>query len=124
MITGAHVLLYSRIAEADRKFIRDVLGFYSVDVGGGWLIFRLPPSEVAVHPAEEPIGQQHADHDLIGAILYFMCDDIHSTISELAEKGVRCTEVSEEPWGIKTTIPLPSGQELGLYEPRHPTAIE
>jgi catechol 2,3-dioxygenase-like lactoylglutathione lyase family enzyme len=113
VITGSHVILYSRDAEADRAFLRDVLGFPHVDSGGGWLIFKLPPAEVAVHPAETS-GR---------AELYLMCDDVEATVRELTAKGVATTgEITDERWGRLTSIRLPGGGELGLYEPRHPTA--
>jgi len=114
MVFGAHVILYSRDPEADRAFLRDVLGFTAVDAGHGWLIFALPPSEVAVHPAET-----NGRHEL-----YLMCDDVRAEILALEEKGVRCSEVHEERWGLLTMIQLPGGGELGLYQPRHPTALE
>ncbi|MEP9393169.1 extradiol dioxygenase [Gordonia sp. VNQ95] len=111
MITGAHVVISSTDAEADRAFLRDVLGWSHVDAGGGWLIFALPPAEVAVHPAES------AAHEL-----YLMCDDVEATITDLAGKGVTCGPVSDQGWGLLTGIPLPGGGTVGLYEPRHPTA--
>jgi len=112
MINGAHVIIYSRDAEADRAFIRDVLEFRGIDVGGGWLIFKLPPAEVAVHPAEEP---QHE--------LYLMCDDLEKTLADLKAKGVEVTRPpSEQGWGVLSAIRLPSGAELPIYEPRHPPA--
>lgn len=123
MITGAHFLLYTKDPEADRAFFRDVLNFRSVELGEGWLIFALPPAEMAVHPASGNFVQLHADHPMLGAILYLMCDDLRLVIKSLAAKKVRCTEVTEEPWGLKTTIPLPSGGEIGLYQPSHPIAI-
>jgi catechol 2,3-dioxygenase-like lactoylglutathione lyase family enzyme len=123
MITGAHLLLYSNDPEADRKFFRDVLGLPTVDAGGGWLIFGLPPAELGVHPAPSPFVQRHADHDILGAVLYFMCDDLESTTNSLAAKGVACTEVEKAEWGVKTTVRLPSGGEVGLYQPSHPTAL-
>jgi catechol 2,3-dioxygenase-like lactoylglutathione lyase family enzyme len=113
MISGAHVILYSKDANADRDFLRDVLGFSSVDAGHGWLIFALPPAEAAVHPAEE-----NGRHEL-----YFMCDDLPAEIAELGEKGVACSEVHKERWGSITKIRLPGGGEVGLYQPTHPTAI-
>jgi catechol 2,3-dioxygenase-like lactoylglutathione lyase family enzyme len=113
MIFGAHVIVYSKDAEADRAFLRDVLGFSSIDAGRGWLIFALPPAEVAVHPAEE-----NGRHEL-----YFLCDDLKSEIAALHNKGVRCSEVHEERWGSITKISLPGGGEVGLYQPKHPTAL-
>lgn len=123
MITGAHVLLYSEAAEPDRLFFRDVLGFRAVDAGGGWLIFALPPAEVALHPTDGST-RQHAGHQLLGAVLYLMCSDLDATVELLKGKGVACTEVEQEPWGIRTTIRLPSGGEIGLYQPTHPTALD
>ena len=114
MVFGAHVILYSRDPAADRAFLRDVLGLKGVDVGHGWLILALPPSEVAVHPAET-----NGRHEL-----YLMCDDVRAEIRALEEKGVRCSEVHEERWGLLTMIQLPGGGELGLYQPRHATALE
>jgi hypothetical protein len=121
--TGAHVLFYSRNPEADRAFLRDVLEFRAIDIGHGWLIFGLPPAEAAVHPVDGTFSQRHAGHDMMGALVYLMCDDLKATINALAAKNVTCTEVDEAEWGIKTTIPLPSGGELGLYQPKHQTAI-
>ena len=123
MITGTHVLLYSQDPAADRAFFRNVLEFRSVDVGGGWLIFALPPSELAVHPGEGEFAQRHADHAMLGAVVYLMCDDLDETMRSLKAKNVECTEITEAPWGMKTTIRLPSGGEIGLYQPRHETAI-
>lgn len=123
MITGAHVLLYSTQPEADRAFFRDVLEFPYVDVGHGWLIFGLPAAEAAVHPANSDTSQGHAGHRLLGAVLYLMCDNVQQTIESLKTKNVSCTEVEEEAWGIRTTIRLPSGGELGLYQPTHATAL-
>jgi predicted enzyme related to lactoylglutathione lyase len=112
MITAAHVIVYSRDAEADRAFIRDVLGFESVDAGGGWLIFALPPAEVAVHPAEQP-----------GHELYLMCDDIDATVDEIQKRGATIRlPVLEERWGRLVHIKLPGGGELALYQPKHPIA--
>jgi catechol 2,3-dioxygenase-like lactoylglutathione lyase family enzyme len=113
MIFGAHVILYSTDAEADRAFLADVLGFESVDAGGGWLIFGLPPAEAAVHPAEVPAAE-----------LYLMCDDLEAEMRTLAGRGVVCKAVEEARWGSVTKIALPSGAEVGLYQPKHPTAID
>jgi catechol 2,3-dioxygenase-like lactoylglutathione lyase family enzyme len=113
MIFGAHVIVYSQDAAADRAFFRDVLGFSSVDAGHGWLIFALPPAEVAVHPAEENDGHE----------LYFMCDDLKAEISSLGTKGVQCSEVQEARWGSIAKIRLPGGSEVGLYQPKHPLAF-
>jgi hypothetical protein len=124
MIIGAHVLIYSTNPEADRVFIRDVLQFPSIDIGRGWLIFALPPAEAAVHPSDGQFAQRHGGHDLPGALLYLMCDDLQAFIAELAARNVQCTEVETEAWGIRTTIRMPSGGELGLYQPTHPTALK
>ena len=113
MIFGAHIIVYSKDAEADRAFLRDVLGFSSVDAGRGWLIFALPPAEAAVHPAEE-----NGRHEL-----YFLCDDLKAEVSALAAKGVQCSEVHEERWGSITRIKLPGGGQVGLYQPKHPLAL-
>jgi len=113
MIFGAHVVIYSKDAAADRAFLRDVLGFSAVDAGGGWLIFALPPAEAAVHP-DEGDGRHE---------LYFMCTDLAAEISELAKKGISCSEVKEARWGTITHIRLPGGGEVGLYQPKHPTAL-
>ncbi len=113
MIFGAHIIIYSKDAAADRAFLRDVLGFTSVDAGHGWLIFALPPAEVAVHPAEENDRPE----------LYLMCNDLKAEISLLGKKGVRCSDVQEARWGSIVKIPLPGGGEVGLYQPRHPVAV-
>jgi len=113
MIFGAHTVIYSKDAEADRRFLGDVLGLVSVDVGRGWLIFELPPGELAVHPAAE-----NGAHEL-----YFMCDDLKAEIAALKEKGVECAEVEEARWGSVTKIGLPGGGAVGLYQPKHPLAI-
>ncbi len=123
MIVGAHFLFYSKDPEADRAFFRDVLGFRSVEVGEGWLIFAMPPAEAAIHPSDSEFSQQHAGHALAGAVLYLMCDNLDVFMASLKAKSVECTEVVTAPWGISTTIPLPSGGGIGLYEPRHPTAL-
>ena len=123
MITGVHFLLYSTNADADRLFLRDVLDWNGVDLGGGWLILALPPSEIAVHPADQSFAQRHAGHELLGAAVYLMCDDLEETLTALAAKGVAATEVERENWGIRTTIKLPSGGELGLYQPLHPSPL-
>src|SRR5688500_18616931 len=99
MISGAHFLLYSPDPDRDRAFFRDVLRFKSVDAGGGWLIFRLPPAELGVHPSEGSFVQRHADHDLAGTVLYLICDDIRAAVNMLEAKHVRCTPISEAEWG-------------------------
>jgi hypothetical protein len=122
VITGAHFLLYSKDPEADRVFFRDLLGFRAVDLGHGWLIFALPPTELAVHPSDANFVQKHADHDLLGAILYLMCDDLLPLVKSLEAKNVRCAPITEARWGMSTSIQLPSGGEIGLYQPTHLTA--
>lgn len=123
MFIGAHVLFYSKNPEADRAFFRDILEFRAIDIGHGWLIFGLPPAEAAVHPLDGDFSQRHAGHEMIGALVYLMCDDLQATVTSLTAKNVRCTEIEEEDWGIRTTIRLPSGSEIGLYQPTHETAI-
>ncbi len=113
MIFGAHVIVYSKDETADRAFFRDVLGFPSVDAGHGWLIFALPPAELAVHPAED--NDRHE--------LFFMCEDLKAEIVALGEKGVQLTDVQEARWGSIVKIRLPGGGEVGLYEPKHPMAV-
>jgi len=122
-ITGAHLLLYSKDPEGDRAFFRDVLGFPAVDAGGGWLIFALPPAEVGIHPSEGERRQLHGGRQLLTSVLYLMCDNLPALIKSLEAKNVSCSPVEEEDWGIKTTIQLPSGGEIGLYQPTHPTAL-
>jgi hypothetical protein len=122
-IHGAHVLLSSTDAEADRVFCRDVLGLPAVDAGGGWLIFGLPPAEVAVHPSEDDEQGTLDGEGLLGAVLYLMCEDLPATMKDLRAKGVSFTEVQQAPWGSVTTFHLPSGGQLGLYQPTHPTAL-
>lgn len=113
MISGTHVVVYSKDAEADRKFVQDVLKFPSVDAGHGWLIFALPPAELAFHPAEQNDVHQ----------LYFMCDDLNAAMESFRKKGVECGPIKRERWGILTNITLPGGGRIGLYEPKHPKAI-
>jgi hypothetical protein len=124
MIIGTHVLFYSEDPEADRVFCRDVLGFRSVDAGGGWLIFELPPAEAAFHPIDSG-GRQpiRGGGSLLGAVIYLMCDDLQAEIARLQVKKVSCSAVETARWGIKTTFRLPGGGELGLYQPTHPTAL-
>jgi hypothetical protein len=113
MLTAAHVIVFSQDADADRAFIKDVLGFANVDAGGGWLIFKLPPAEIAVHPADEQPRHE----------LYLMCDDIHATLADLSRRGVEVSsEVSDQRWGLIGWLKLPSGAQLSLYQPRHPVA--
>ena len=112
MISGAHMIIYSADAETDRAFFRDVLGFPSVDAGQGWMIFALPPSEVAVHPAAG-----NGKHEL-----YLMCDDVAATVKNLEGKKVACDPITDEGWGLLTRLSLPGGGRLGLYRPRLPLA--
>ena len=113
MIFGAHVVVYSRDAPADRAFFRDVLGYTWVDAGHDWLIFALPPAELAVHPADEDGGHE----------LYLMCDDLRAEMDALLDNGIRCSNVEEARWGSVTKIQLPGGGTVGLYQPKHPTAL-
>jgi catechol 2,3-dioxygenase-like lactoylglutathione lyase family enzyme len=114
MITGAHVVIFTKDAAGLRSFFRDVLEFPSVDAGGGWLIFALPPAELAAHPTDEK-----GHHEL-----YLMCDDVHATVAELKDKGVELSrQVSDEGFGLVTSIELPGGEKLGLYEPKHPSPL-
>ncbi|GAA5113137.1 VOC family protein [Pseudonocardia adelaidensis] len=112
MISGVHAIIYTGGADALRAFFRDVLEFDSVDAGGGWPIFALPPAELAVHPTEGAGAHE----------LYLMCDDIHTTVKELERKGVEFARpVEDAGWGLMTSMRVPGGGELGLYEPRHPS---
>ncbi len=113
MLTGAHAILYSADADADRAFFRDVLKFPSVDAGGGWLIFALPPAELACHPTDGAPSHE----------LYLMCDDVHATVETLKASGVEFTEeVTDQGWGLLTAFRTPGGSTLGLYQPQHPLA--
>jgi catechol 2,3-dioxygenase-like lactoylglutathione lyase family enzyme len=108
MISGAHVVIYSKNAEADRAFFREVLGFNSVDAGHGWLIFSLLQAEAAVHPSDQDAHE-----------LYLMCDDLKAEMASLAKRGVQCSKVEEARWGSITKIRLPGGGSIGLYQPKH-----
>lgn len=123
VIIGSHILFYSKDPEADRAFFRDVLGFPYVDVGEGWLIFAMPPAEAAFHPGDGKFLQEHSGQELLGAVLYLMCDNLKEFTDSLKKKKVTCTEFQEAGWGTGTTISLPSGGSIGLYQPRHPTAF-
>jgi len=114
MIFGAHFVIHSADADADRAFFRDVLGFSSVDAGHGWLIFALPPTEAAIHPSAEGNYQE----------LYLMCSDLKAEMAILAEKGVVCSAIQEARWGSITKLKLPGGGDVALYQPRHPLAID
>ena len=114
VITGVHEIIFTNDAEGVRAFFRDTLGFDSVDAGGGWLIFALPPAELAAHQTDED-----AHHEL-----YLMCDELRATVDELKARGVEFTkDISEERWGLTTALKLPGGAELGLYEPRHASPL-
>jgi catechol 2,3-dioxygenase-like lactoylglutathione lyase family enzyme len=114
VINGSHVIIYSEEAEADRAFFRDVLDCRHVDAGAGWLIFELPPAEIAVHPVDGTPAHE----------LYLMCDDLDATMNDLGAKGATFTAVTEAAWGRLTMLQLPSGGQIGLYEPRHPRATD
>ncbi len=109
MIVGAHSIIYSTNAEADRAFLASVLNLPSVDAGGGWLIFGLPPAELAVHPSEK-----NGVHEF-----YLMCDGVAALITELQAQGIACIPVQKQGWGLLTQVRLPGGGHLGIYEPRH-----
>jgi hypothetical protein len=113
MVFGAHLVLYSEDADADRRFLAEILGLRSIDAGHGWLIFDMPPAEVAVHPAEAP-----------GVELYLMCDDLSAEVESLGARGVSCSPVEEARWGSITKIALPGGGTIGLYQPKHPLALD
>jgi catechol 2,3-dioxygenase-like lactoylglutathione lyase family enzyme len=113
MINGAHAIIYSRDAEADRAFFKDVLGLPFVDAGDGWLIFALPPTEVAVHPDEQG-GRQE---------LYLLCEDIDAAVVQLEKKGIEVEPVHDQRWGRTAMIRLPGGGELAMYQPKHPLAL-
>lgn len=113
MIHGAHVILYSKNPEADRAFFRDVLQYEWVDAGHGWLIFALPPAELAVHPSEE-----NGAHEL-----FLMCDDLQALIAEMKTKKVECSPVDEQRWGSITRVTLPGGGKLGIYQPKHASPL-
>jgi catechol 2,3-dioxygenase-like lactoylglutathione lyase family enzyme len=115
VIIGSHVIVSSTDPEADRAFFADVLGLPHVDAGGGWLIFAMPPAELALHPSDGPTGHE----------LFLMCDDLDATVADLRARGVEFTgEFSEERWGRLSRFRLPGGGEVGLYQPRHPLAID
>jgi hypothetical protein len=124
MIAGAHFLLYSKNPEADRAFFKTVLQFPSIDLGDDWLIFALRPAELAVHPGDGEFVQMHAEHPMLGGLLYLMCNDLSSEIELLKSKGVAYATPVEAEWGISTSVRLPSGGEIGLYQPAHPTMIK
>jgi predicted enzyme related to lactoylglutathione lyase len=114
MINGVHAIFYSRDVEAVRGFFRDVLECPFVDAGRGWLIFALPPAELAVHPTE---GVSHHE-------VFLMCEDVYATVEKLKSHGVAFSPITEQGWGLLTRVTLPGGEEIGLYEPKHPTALK
>jgi len=122
-IFGTHFLIYSTNPDADRAFLRDVLELSSVDVGRGWMIFALPPAEIAVHPGEATVPPNSEDA-VTGAAVYLMCDNLDSTMKTMSAKKASFTRVVEAPWGTVTTFALPSGANVGLYQPKHPTAFK
>ena len=109
MISGAHAMIFSADPDADRAFLKDVLEIKSIDSGGGWLIFKLPPAELGVHNHDKNDFHQ----------LYLICDDVDATIAKLADKGVTCGEIMEASWGRATSVPLPGGGKIGIYEAHH-----
>ena len=109
MIIGAHSIVYSKDPDADRAFLRDVLNMPNVDVGGGWLIFGLPPAEVAIHPSKK-----NDVHEF-----YLMCDNVEALIKEMKKLGVECSPIHNQGWGLLTQVTLPGGGKLGIYQPRH-----
>jgi hypothetical protein len=118
-ITGTHMLLYTKEPEKLRAVFRDVFKFHHVDAGDGWLIFKLPPAELGVHPAEGPTFDSGMRHQIT-----FMCDDIHTTIKELGPKGIIVSgDPKDERWGITVMLALPGGVEVMLYQPKHPVAV-
>jgi catechol 2,3-dioxygenase-like lactoylglutathione lyase family enzyme len=114
VIHGAHVIIYSKDADADRAFFRDVLEYPFVDAGHGWLIFALPPAEVAVHPADDNDAHE----------LYLMCDDVRALIEKLSAANVPCSPIDEQRWGSITRVTLPGGGRLGVYQPKHASPLE
>jgi hypothetical protein len=115
MIFGAHVILYSTDADADRAFFRDVLRYPFEDAGHGWLIFALPPAEVAVHPSSEGGGKHE---------LYLMCDDVNALVADMQAKAVKCSAIEEQRWGSIVYVTLPGGGRLGIYQPKHPSPLK
>jgi catechol 2,3-dioxygenase-like lactoylglutathione lyase family enzyme len=114
LINGTHIVVYTKDAEADRAFFRDVLKLSSVDAGRGWLIFAMPPAEMAFHDSEN-----NGKHEL-----YFMCDDIRATLKDLQSKNVGVSEINEQRWGSLATFTLPGGGKIGVYEPKHASPLK
>lgn len=123
MINGVHFLLSSTDPAADQAALNTILKSHSVTAGEGRLILALPPAEIATHTGSRSFVHRHADHDLQGLIAYLMCDDLAATVQTLKADGFTCTEIEESEFGLKTTILLPSGGELGLYQPSHETPM-
>jgi len=118
MITSTHVIIFAEEAEQTRAFFRDVLGLKSVDTGDGWLIFKLPPAELGIHPSGD--GPDSGTHEL-----YFMCDDVEATVADLTGKGVEfTTPIHEEGFGLITTLRIPGGGTVGLYQPKHASGCD
>ena len=109
MINGMHAVVFTKNAAADRAFLRDILSLPNIDAGNGWLIFGLPPSEIAFHP-----GEQNDRHEL-----YFMCDDVEAFIKKMREEGIACGSIKDEGWGLLSDLTLPGGGKIGVYQPRH-----
>lgn len=124
MINGAHFLLFSKNPEADQQVLQFILGSHSVPAEEGRLILALPSGEIATHSGSGNFFQNHAGHDLLGIVLYLMCDDLLSTVEALQARKIHCTEIEDTEFGLKTTIILPSGGEIGLYQPSHQTAAD
>ena len=114
MINGAHMIIYTKDAEADRTFFRDVLKWPHVDAHDGWLIFAMPPSEIAFHPVMDD-GEKHE--------IYLMCEDVEALAAQMTEAGYTCTDISDEGWGRLTCVTLPGGSQLGIYQPRHASPL-
>src|SRR5205823_1799475 len=109
-IIGSHAIIYSKDASADRAFMRDILKLTHIDAGGGWLIFGLPPSEIAIHPHSKNKGHE----------IYLLCDDVEAFVSEMGKKKISCSKIQDAGWGLLTQLTLPGGGKIGVYEPRHP----
>ena len=119
MINGSHIVIYTKDAEADRAFFRDVLQLSSVDAGHGWLIFAMPPLEAAFHDLDKHDSEKSGQHEL-----FFMCDDIAATLKELKSKKVQVSDVSEQRWGKLAKFELPGGGKIGIYQPSHPSPLK
>jgi hypothetical protein len=122
VITGAHFIFFSKDPDSDRAFFHDVLGLRAADAGG-WLIFTLPPAEAAFHPAPSDVVEDDASDRVRAAVPYLMCDNLSEQIKLLAKKDVVCSPVVKQRWGTRSSFCLPTGREIGLYQPSHPTAL-